>query len=167
MKKLFTLGVFALLILCFSAFAEDELIEAPIDQPGISESQVLQWAKNAALAPYNFNYENYEERIANAKQYFTPNAWQEVQTAINQSGDYEHIQNYKTSVKAHMNGHARIVKDGLLNKRYTWQIVVPINVNYSGRAITRGQRLNVNLLISRVKNGIKVIQFITTVRAIS
>lgn len=143
----------------------------PLDQPNMSDADLLQWANLVVILPYSYDYENHEERLSKAATYFSSEGWKNVEVAIRQAGSIERIIKNKTIVSARTTGRMRILRQGVLHGRYTWQVYVPMKVYYRGRNITHGMKMAVNMWITRVRpsvssSGLLVIRYNTRIESV-
>ena len=101
-----------------------------LDMPNQSDSAVLQWANEAAIAAYTYNFVNYNNELRGAARYFTRTGWGQFLAALKSSGSLETVKQKKLIVSAVATQAPIILKKGPLNGRYSWRIQMPINVTY-------------------------------------
>lgn len=117
--------------------------------PLISDEELLRWAKSAALAPYNYNYQAYPEQLAAAAHFFTPKAWQEFRSNLLRFGDEASFVKRQARLSASATGKASITKQGVLHGHYAWQVTLPLRVVYQDLYKSRRHEILAILLIRR------------------
>lgn len=140
----------------------------PLEQPNLTQSQLLQWANTAAIAAYTYSFSNWRKQLQALSDYFTPEGWQQFITALNASNNLDAVRSKKLIVSAETTGPAVLVKEGLFHDRYTWKVQVPLLVTYqggSGDSQFTQQSLLITMVITRLPTltsmrGVGVIQLI-------
>lgn len=140
----------------------------PLDQPNLTDSELLQWANMAAIASYTYNYINWRKQLQALSDNFTPEGWKLFINALNASNNLEAVKAKKLVVSAVATGAAVLVKEGLLDGRYTWKVQVPILVTYQGgRNQFTQQALVITMVIVRLPTltstrGVAIVQLYAT-----
>lgn len=137
----------------------------PLDKPNQSDSAVLQWANQAAIASYTYNFVNYREELKAASGYFTNSGWDQFKEALNNSGSLQVVRDKKLIVSAVATRAPIILQKGPLGGRYAWRVQMPLKVTYQSASTFRQIDSVVTLLITRVSTlnsvrGIGISQFI-------
>lgn len=122
----------------------------PLDEPNLSTSALLQWATQAAVAAYTYNYVNYRKELQAASEFFTPEGWQSFLEALDKSKNLTTVIERKLVVSAIVTGAPVILEQGVRNGRYTWRVQMPITVTYQGANTQRQETYALTLLIGRV-----------------
>ncbi len=138
----------------------------PLSRPVVAASALLQWANQAAVAAYSYNFANYRQALQEASEYFTPNGWADFQTALKTSGNLETVIAKKLVVSAVATGAPVIIEQGLLRGSYAWKVQMPILVTYESANTSIQDTQIVTLLITRVSplevpKGIAISQYIS------
>lgn len=154
----------------FSTYQTKVAAEEPFDLPIVSKQALLDWATQAAIATYNFDYVNYPKALANAESYFTPDGWQLFQNDFSKVVD--EVVSKKLRVNAVAAGPPMILDEGPLLGRYSWKIRIPLLVTFESASEVRPQGLTVIMVVMRVPTtlttkGIAIAQFYTVNRNIS
>ena len=123
----------------------------PLDQPNLTQSQLLQWANTAAIAAYTYSFSNWRRQLQALAEYFTPEGWQQFMTALNASNNLDAVKTKKLIVSATTTGPAVLEKEGLFKGRYTWKVHIPLLVTYQGanNQFTQ-QSLMITMIITRL-----------------
>lgn len=137
----------------------------PLDQPNQSDSAVLQWANQAAIAAFTYNFVNYRDELQASSGFFTPEGWTQFLNALQQSNNLEAVKAKKLIVSAVATRAPIILQKGLLNGLYSWRIQMPILVTYQSASEFSQQNNVVTMLITRVSTlnsprGIGIAQFV-------
>ena len=138
----------------------------PLDEPNQSDSAVLQWANQAAIASFTYNFVNYRSERQAASGFFTAEGWEQFLTALKLSNNLDAVKDKKMIVSAVATQAPVILKKGvMLNDRYEWKVQMPILVTYQSASEFSQQSNIVTMLITRVSTlnsprGIGISQFI-------
>ncbi len=103
-----------------------------LDQPYLTTSEVLQWTADALRKSFIYDFKNYDEQLAKAEQYFTPDGWKIFSNQLNIYANYNNVQTYKLFITGTPISAPTIINEGLLSGRYAWQIQLPITLDYTG-----------------------------------
>lgn len=122
----------------------------PMDEPNQSDTAVLQWANQAAIASFSYNFVNYRKELQAASEFFTAAGWQMFTQALYSSNDLNAVEAKKLIVSAVATGAPVILQKGLLNGRYSWRIQMPILATYQSASQFTQSNYNVTMMIQRV-----------------
>lgn len=137
-----------------------------LNAPNQSDSAILQWANQAAIAAFSYNFVNYRSELVAASGFFTAEGWDQFISALSASNNLDAIKAKKLVVSAVATSAPVILQKGLLNGRYAWRIQMPILVTYQSASEFSQQNLNVTMLVTRVDTlnsprGIGIAQFVS------
>lgn len=137
----------------------------PLNEPNQSDSAVLQWANQAAIAAFTYNFVNYRSELQSSSGFFTAEGWQQFLTALQQSNNLDAVKAKKLIVSAVATRAPIILQKGLLNGRYSWRVQMPLLVTYQSASEFSQQNNVVTMLINRVSTlnsprGIGISQFV-------
>ncbi|GGI89918.1 type IVB secretion system apparatus protein IcmL/DotI [Legionella impletisoli] len=137
----------------------------PLNEPNQSDSAVLQWANQAAIAAFSYNFVNYRSELQAASGFFTANGWTQFLNALQDSNNLEAVKAKKLIVSAVATRAPIILQKGVLNDRYSWRVQMPILVTYQSASEFTQQNNVVTMLITRVSTlnsprGIGISQFV-------
>lgn len=135
------------------------------DEPNQSDAAVLQWANQAAIAAFSYNFVNYHGELQAASTYFTADGWQQFIDALQQAGNLDAVRTKKLIVSAVATRAPIILQKGVLNGRYSWRIQMPILVTYQSASEFTQQNNVVTMLVTRISTlesprGVGIAQFI-------
>jgi intracellular multiplication protein IcmL len=137
----------------------------PLNEPNQSDSAVLQWANQAAIAAFTFNFVNYRDELQASSGFFTAEGWDQFLGALQQSNNLDAVKAKKLIVSAVATRAPIILQKGVLNGSYSWRVQMPILVTYQSASEFSQQNNVVTMLISRVSTlnsprGIGISQFV-------
>lgn len=122
----------------------------PLNEPNQSDSAVLQWANQAAIASFTYNFVNYRDELQAASAFFTPGGWDQFLTALQQSNNLDAVKAKKMVVSAVATRAPIILQKGLLNGSYSWRVQMPVLVTFQSASEFSQQNNVVTLLITRI-----------------
>ncbi len=137
----------------------------PLNEPNQSDSAVLQWANQAAIAAFTYNFVNYRTELQASSGFFTSDGWSQFLTALEQSNNLDAVKAKKLIVSAVATRAPIILQKGILNGSYAWRVQMPILVTYQSASEFSQQNNVVTMLITRVPTlnsprGIGISQFV-------
>ena len=129
----------------------------PLVQPKFTDAQIINWTNKAAVAAFNYDYKNYQQALGTASRYYTKSGWGNFMTALKASGNLDAVVKNQLTVIGQTTGTVQVVKEGVENGLYTWNVTVPIMVSYINAAKKIEQKGNANMTIVRTAdNGLEV-----------
>lgn len=136
-----------------------------LNEPNQSDSAVLQWANQAAIASFTYNFVNYRDELQASSGFFTSEGWDQFLTALQQSNNLDAVKAKKLIVSAVATRAPIILQKGILNGNYSWRVQMPILVTYQSASEFTQQNNVVTMLITRVSTlnsprGIGISQFV-------
>ncbi len=136
-----------------------------LNAPNQSDSAVLQWANQAAIAAFSYNFVNYRSELQASSGFFTAEGWTQFLDALQQSNNLEAVKAKKLIVSAVATRAPIILQKGILNSRYAWRIQMPLLVTYQSASEFSQQNTVVTMLVTRVSTlnsprGIGIAQFV-------
>jgi intracellular multiplication protein IcmL len=155
----------------FATTSDGSLIElTALDRPNQSNSAVAQWANEAAVAAYTFNFVDYRKALQSASDYFTQAGWKQFIAELDKSNNLRAIINRKLVMSSVATGAPVILEQGNIRGRYSWQIQMPMLVVLESASQTIHQAYNINMIVTRVSTldnpkGIAINSFVATQRS--
>lgn len=136
-----------------------------MDEPNQSDSAVLQWTNQAAIAAFTYNFVNYRTELQASSDFFTSSGWTQFLKALEDSNNLDAVKAKKLIVSAVATSAPIILQKGLLNGRYSWRIQMPLLVTYQSASEFSQQRNVVTILVTRISTlnsprGIGIAQFV-------
>jgi intracellular multiplication protein IcmL len=122
----------------------------PLDQPNLPPSAVLQWANQAAIAAYTYNFVNYRQELQAASEFFTPDGWASFLKQLSASNNLTTVISKKLVVSAVATGAPVILDQGVIDGDYTWKVQMPMLVAFQSASQLATQQLTVTMTIKRI-----------------
>lgn len=137
----------------------------PLNQPNLSDKDLIQWASQAVLSVYTYNFINYRQVFQDNRQYFTAAGWQQFITALSQSRNLDAVTSKKLVLSAVLSSAPVITRESVVNGNYTWELQLPVMVTYQSLSETFHQNLIVVLTVQRIStlddvNGVGIAAFV-------
>lgn len=132
--------------------AEEWRVQPPVPlmEPYLSIPDLLQWVSNAIPNAFVYDFNNYNDQLKNAAQYFTSEGWSIFLGQLNIYANYNTIKSKRLFVRARVTGAPFIVNQGILSGRYTWWVQMPIEIIYDGYSPPATKNIKLQVLITRV-----------------
>ncbi len=142
----------------------------PLSVPMVSNSYILSWANQAAVAAYTYNFVNYRGQLQKASDYFTPQGWKGFEQALASSRNLQTVIARKLVATAVATGSPVIEDQRVIAGRYSWRISLPVLIKYESASTRYKQSLVLRMIVVRVPtvdnpSGIAIQQFIAGVSA--
>lgn len=131
-----------------------------------SNEAVLTWAEQMVKMVFSYNWVDYKEVTEKAKSYFVKQGYDHYLKSLKDSGMTESVINKKLILKLKNNGPSKLLKEGVYQGQYAWQVEVPVVfVYYSVTGEVVNVKAKIALLIVRAspidyKDGIAVAQLV-------
>jgi intracellular multiplication protein IcmL len=139
----------------------------PLTAPMVADSALLQWANQAAVSAYTYNFATWRKELQDASENFTPGGWSDFEAALKSSRNLETVISKKLVVTAVATGAPVILDRGILNGQYSWKVQMPLLVTYESASTLIQQPILVTMLVTRVSTvnvpkGIAITQFVAS-----
>ncbi|MBS0287294.1 MAG: DotI/IcmL family type IV secretion protein [Proteobacteria bacterium] len=122
----------------------------PLSQSNLPSSQVLIWASESIEQIYSYNYKNFPQVLSGIRQYFTAQGYDSYIKALNDSNNLQIVQDKRLYVTGKVKEKGKIVSESAASGIYTWELQIPIEVNYKSSSESVNQNLIANVEIVRV-----------------
>jgi intracellular multiplication protein IcmL len=138
----------------------------PLNQPNQSVSAVLNWANQAAVAAYTYEWVHYRTDLMAASEFFTAAGWDNFLTELERSNNLNRVKASKMVVSAVATRTPTLLSQGITTDgRYFWRVQMQILVTFESASTYSQDRYNVIMQIVRVStlntpSGIGIAQFI-------
>ncbi len=139
----------------------------PLTDPVMSLSGLTEWVTRAATTAYSFDFVNYRKELQESSAFFTGKGWEAFERALVSSNNLNLVLTKKLVTTAVAQGAPVVLKRGVLNGKYAWQVQLPILVTYQSASMKVAQPMLVTMLVTRVDvannpNGIAIAQFVAS-----
>ncbi len=137
----------------------------PLNEPNQSDSAVLQWANQAAIASFSYNFVNYRTELQASSGFYTAEGWDQFLKSLQDSNNLLAVKASKLVVSAVATSAPIILQKGVLNGQYTWMVQMPMLVRYQSASEFSEQNNVVTIRVTRVSTlnsprGIGISQFV-------
>lgn len=127
------------------------LAPVPIQQPYLSEPDMLQWVTDVLPKVFNIDFLHMDDQLDANKKYFTDNGYQVYLNQLNNIAPKDTLQAGKLFVHAEPAGAPTIPNQGVLSGRYAWMVQFPINISYAGLKNVPSTNLTLKVLVVRTE----------------
>lgn len=124
--------------------------DVPMDQPYLSNPDVLQWVSNTLQKVFVYDFLNYNDQLKSYTPYFTKAGYQVFLNQLNNYANYNNVQTYKLFVNGVAAGAPFILNQGLLSGRYSWWVQMPITLKFVSYNRSNTLSLTLQILVVRV-----------------
>lgn len=122
----------------------------PLDQPYLSEPDLLQWVSDVLPKSFNYDFNHYNDQLKQSAHYFTADGWKIFLNHLNIYANYNNVQAYKLFVNGSPADAPIILNKGLLSGRYAWWVQMQVDINYAGFNPPPNKTLTLQVLVVRV-----------------
>jgi len=135
----------------FAASTDFQIVEmTPLDQPLISQQELLNWAGMVASGVFTLDFQHWKEKLMNLRPHFTQEAFKTLVRSLKEQGGLDDIVNNRLVVSAVMEKAPVITNQGILKGKFCWQIQVPLVITFeNSEGPVRTLHLIGNLLVQR------------------
>lgn len=151
----------------FATTQDGQLIRlTPLDQPNLSDAQILQWAVEAVNAANDYNFANYRSSLQTAcNTLFTRRGCQSYKEALEQTGNLEAVKQRRLVVTAQVIQAPVLLEYGLRGGVYYWQVQLVALVTSQSSEAKSSQRQVIDLTIVRAptleaEHGVQIASYI-------
>jgi intracellular multiplication protein IcmL len=149
----------------FATTASGDLIKMiPLNEPNLSQGHLLEWASNAAMEAFNYNFVNYRDALQKMRGSFTSTGYDNYIKALHASDNMNSVINKKLVVSAVPTSPPVVLQEGLAGKVYAWRVQIPLLISYQSANTSLTQNIVLTMLITRLDTlttpqGIGIAQF--------
>ena len=142
----------------------DQLIDnVPLEQPLLTDAELLNWVTEAMIVSFSFNYHNYNKIGEKIDEYFDSFGVESYLKIINENKDIQKVVTQKLILSGRPTAAPRIIKDGIVNGRYAWEVEMPFILRFNNQVSNLSNVLKLNILIVRVTEqvsplGVKIVK---------
>ena len=142
----------------------DQLIDPmPLEKPSLTEAELLNWITEAMIVSFSFNYHNYDKITDKINAYFDSIGLTSYLKMIGEHKQIQQVVNKKLILSGRPTGAPRIIKDGIVDGRYAWEINLPFIFKFRSQQLKQDIELVLDIFVVRVPEqaaplGVKIIQ---------
>ena len=98
----------------------------PVDSPIVDDTQLLEWAVQAIIAPYNVDYHNYAAELNAASRHFTLRGWNTYANSFIGQGNFDEIKRARMLCHAQAQRAAVIHQTSYVQGALAYEVQLPI-----------------------------------------
>ncbi len=122
-----------------------------LTSPIVDDTELLQWAVKAVLAPYAVNYHDYPEQLNTAGRRFTANGWNSFAQAYKETGNLEAMKRARLTCYAQAQRAALIREVKVLRGRLAYDVQFPMLQTCQNTQMESTKRLMMTALVVRTE----------------
>lgn len=116
----------------------------------IDPNLVTQWASNAVLQTFTYDFQNYDKEFKVLKGCYTTTGWDSYNEAMKVSNNLKAVQDEHLFVTAKVSGESQLVSQSMTDSQPAWMIRVPLTVTYQNQDRDVTQDLYVDVTVKTV-----------------
>ncbi|MBS0290733.1 MAG: DotI/IcmL family type IV secretion protein [Proteobacteria bacterium] len=128
----------------------NKMPSVPLEQANLPSPQVLIWTSENIEQIYTYNYKDFPQVLTQIRGYFTQQGYDSYMKALDESKNLQAVQDKRLYVTAKVAQKGKVVKEGIVNGIYTWEVQIPIDVTYKSTTESVVQKLQANVEVVRV-----------------
>lgn len=121
-----------------------------LDSPMKGLDQIMDWGAAQGTMLFTTNFQNYYSMYEKASSGFTPKGWKSLMNQLVESGLFEAVVEKKLASTAIVSRPPVLLRQGLLNGRWTWRIQFEMLVNYESASELKQVKYITTMMIVRV-----------------
>ena len=125
----------------------------PIEQPRLTNPQVIDFAKDMAVSIYSTDYLNYRTTITNAADKYMLPSFRDQWIKVMSSSDFLKTVTegrYVVTAITTANRPPQVVRAGMLNGAYAWKIQIPLTMYYQSGRSQQDDRVVAEVTVTQV-----------------
>lgn len=123
----------------------------PLSDPMVNDASLKSWAAAAVTDMFNMDFLNWRQRLSNARQYFTGEAFKGFAQSLDKEGHIQTLNQYRSIMHGIPTGAPVVIASGLLKGVRTWDLEIPFMLNYETSEKTlAAQQFFIKLRVKRV-----------------
>ena len=123
-----------------------------LDSPIVDDTELLDWAVKAVLAPYNVDYYNYPAQLNTASRRFTPHGWNTFAQSFIAQGNFEELKRARLLCHAQSQRAALIHNTSMTQGKLAYEIQFPMTQTCENANQTSTNTLMATALVIRVND---------------
>lgn len=104
--------------------------ELPLNQPNMSDGEIIGETKSAVRKINTYSYANKEEQLADLEELFTQEGWKSFTNALVASGNLKAVDAGKNIVRVEFTGLSQIETKRETGVGFVWKVLTPVKIYY-------------------------------------
>lgn len=121
-----------------------------LNRPVLGQTAVLSWVSRAVPEIYKLDFINYRSQLNTSRKYFTSYGWKQFLNAF--APTIDKIKTQQLVASAAPAGVPVLIRNGIVNGIYTWQVQIPLVVSFQKGETEQSQRVFWTVIVQRVNN---------------
>jgi hypothetical protein len=121
----------------------------PNENKNVVQSLIMDWAKNATVQSFTFNFDTIDAQLHKLKACFTDKGWKTFNSDLQASGNLNAIKSKQLNLSSYVDGEGLITE---INE-HEWKISLPLNSVYQNATVKTVQPLRITLILELKKSG--------------
>lgn len=123
--------------------------DTPLNYPSHSDAYIREWIAKAVPQVMSFDFQNHQEKLNKASEFFTYDGWHSFLAALETAGIVNSLEQGHMSLETAVTGNIVVLGQEEKNGRYEWTIQVPARMTYRSESKTNEQDVDLNILLVR------------------
>ena len=147
----------------YFAYHGDHLTPStPLEQPKLTEAELLNWVTEGIIVSYSFNYHNYDKISDKIEEYFNSNGAESYFRMINNNKQLQQVVSKKLVLSGRPTGAPRVIQEKVVDGRYAWEIELPFLLKFRNQTYKSDIDLKLDIWVVRVPEkvaplGVKIV----------
>jgi intracellular multiplication protein IcmL len=121
-----------------------------LSSPNLSKETILNWGQQAATDVMTFGFNDYPQRFAQNRNYFTAKGWESFMEAVTRSKLMKPLVAAQQIITAAPAGTAELTQEGIIEGEYGWLIEMPMLFTVRSGGIKKSFTKKVRILINKI-----------------
>ena len=118
--------------------------------PAKSIEDIISWVTTVSVQLFTLDFFQADKQLSEAREYFTPEGYQSLTAALQDSGWLAVVKEKKLKVSAVLKESPSVLKHGVLDGAYSWVIHFPLLVSYESASESRVETRTFTVRVKRV-----------------
>lgn len=124
--------------------------DPPLDKPNLAQNVVLNWVNEVMIATFSFNFKNVGRVLDGVRPDYTSVGYTSLRAYFDDKKILEDLNTNRWVYTSFPVSAPQIQSEGVIQGRYTWDILVPIRVKQDNMQYSLANDWNINLSVVRV-----------------
>ncbi len=121
----------------------------PLTDPVVPDDMLLPWAAGAVQKVFNLDYIHWRAQLDQAQENFTQEGWKWFIASLKSTNNLKTLQALQMVSSAKLTGSPTIMRKGIVDGHFAWNIKMPLLVTYRGNTHTIQTPMNVTIIVLR------------------
>lgn len=119
----------------FAVTPELRIMElVPLNEPTVTDAGLRDWVADTVAQTLSLNFLKWREQLGSVRGNYTNECFTQIVQNMEESGNLKYVTSKRLSCAAIMDSPPIIIRRGILNGVFTWDLQVPVTVSYESSA---------------------------------